>query len=126
MMIYTTYFGNLKKLPKNIIPISICGKAPNWWTGLQYKKLAPKYQFFMEWKKNKDNSYYIEHYNEEVLNGLQASEVVADLKHLCDKSMYSDCDIALVCYEKPEDFCHRHLVANWLEENGYECKEWTC
>lgn len=44
-MLYTTYFGNLKKLPKNIIPISICGKAPNWWTGRQYKKLAPKYDF---------------------------------------------------------------------------------
>lgn len=36
-MIYTSYFGKLKNLPKEIIPISICGKAPDWWTGLQYK-----------------------------------------------------------------------------------------
>ena len=123
-MIYTSYFGNLKKLPENIIPISICAKAPDWWKGLQYKKLAPKYQFFMEWKKNKDNNYYIEHFNEEVLKGLEASEVVMELKHLCGKSMYTNIDIVLLCYEKPEDFCHRHLVAEWLNQNGFRCKEW--
>jgi uncharacterized protein (DUF488 family) len=32
-------------------------------------------------------------------------------------------NIALVCYEKPTDFCHRHLVADWLKEHGYECEE---
>ena len=51
-MIYTTYFAKLKDLPDYIIPISICGKAPDWYKGLQYKKLAPKYDFFMKWKKN--------------------------------------------------------------------------
>ena len=33
--------------------------------------------------------------------------------------------IALVCYEKPSDFCHRHLVADWFNKNGIECKEFT-
>lgn len=28
-MIYTTYFANLKKLPKDIFPISIAGKTPD-------------------------------------------------------------------------------------------------
>lgn len=51
-MIYTTYFAKLKSLPNNIIPISICGKAPNWYTGLQYKKLAPKFDFFYEVERN--------------------------------------------------------------------------
>lgn len=50
-MIYTTYFSKVKKLPKNVIPISICGKAPDSWTGLQYKKLAPKFSFFKVWKE---------------------------------------------------------------------------
>lgn len=40
-MIYTTYFAKLKSLPKDIIPISICGKAPTGYKGLEYKKLAP-------------------------------------------------------------------------------------
>ena len=32
MNIYTSYFAKLKKLPDNIIPISICAKVPNWYT----------------------------------------------------------------------------------------------
>ena len=57
-MIYTSYFAKLKSLPDNIAPISICGKAPDWYKGLQYKKLAPKYDFFIKWKCNRDNDYY--------------------------------------------------------------------
>lgn len=40
-MIYTTYFAKLKSLPKDIVPISICGKAPIWYSGIQYKKTCP-------------------------------------------------------------------------------------
>ena len=29
-MIFTSYFGKLSKLPSNVVPISICGKAPDW------------------------------------------------------------------------------------------------
>ena len=47
-MIYTSYFAEIEYLPKDILPISICGKAPEWYTGIQYKVLAPKYKFFME------------------------------------------------------------------------------
>lgn len=81
-MIYTTYFAQLRNLPENIIPVSICGKAPSWYTGLQYKKLAPKYDFFMEWKKNHDNDYYIKCFNEQVLGALSANDVILDLSRM--------------------------------------------
>lgn len=135
-MIYTTYFANLRKLPDNIIPISICGKAPTWYHGLQFKQLAPKYDFFMKWKETHDNDYYINSFHEKVLNPLEASEVVYDLyskigidlsEHGVDfsneNSLNGEKHIALVCYEKPGDFCHRHLVAEWLNANGFPCKE---
>ena len=113
-MIYTTYFAKLKSLPKDVLPISICGKAPTWYTGLQYKKLAPKYDFFMEWKQNHDNDYYIKCFNEQVLDKL---DILTVLRNLIDM-MNGECKhIALVCYEKPTDFCHRHLVAEWLENS---------
>ncbi len=118
-MIYTSYFAKLKSLPDNIIPISICGKAPDWYKGLQYKKLAPKYDFFMKWKENHDNEYYIKCFNEQVLDKLNVEDVVSELVDL-----HSGIDIALICYEKPTDFCHRHLVAKWLNDNGFACKEW--
>lgn len=28
-----------------------------------------------------------------------------------------------LCYEKPSDHCHRHLIRDWLNQNGVECKE---
>jgi uncharacterized protein YeaO (DUF488 family) len=118
IMIYTSYFAKLRKLPETIIPISICGKAPDWYKGLQYKKLAPKYEFFMQWKQNHDNEYYIKCFNEQVLSNLSAETIVSELENMADNK-----DIALICYEKPSDFCHRHLVAKWLCDNGIECKE---
>ena len=112
MLIYTSYFGNLKNIPKDIIPIAICGKSPDWYNGIEYKKLAPKYGFFQGWKKNGDNNYYIEHFNKEVLDKLSAATVYEELEGLCDGWA-----CALICYEKPKDFCHRHLIADWLETN---------
>lgn len=118
-MIYTSYFGRMKKIPQDIIPISICGKAPEWYKGIEYKKLAPKYGFFIEWKRNKDNAFYIQHFREEVLNQLSITEVIEDLEKLSHGK-----SIVLLCYEKPKDFCHRHLVATWFNKNGIECAEW--
>ena len=123
-MIYTSYFAKLRSLPDNIIPISICGKAPEWYKGLQYKKVAPKYDFFMKWKQNHDNDYYIKCFNEQVLSTLNATSVVEDLKRLANVTDLENNDIALICYEKPTDFCHRHLVAEWLKNNNIPCEEW--
>ena len=112
MLIYTSYFGKLKTLPKDVVPIAICGKSPDWYKGIRYKKLAPKFNFFQEWKKTGDNDYYIEHFNKEVLEPLDAAVVYEELESLCDGWA-----CALICYERPEAFCHRHLVAEWLETN---------
>ena len=121
---YTGYFAKLKKYESTgLIPISICGKAPDWYQGLQYKKLAPKWEFFNEWKNGKhkgDNDYYIAHFKSEVLDNLDINEV---LDSLCSHGALNK--IILICYEKPADFCHRHLVADWLNENGIECTEFS-
>ena len=84
------------------------------------KKLAPKYDFFMKWKENHDNDYYICCFDNQVLSVLNPTQVVADLT-----AMAAGRDVALICYEKPTDFCHRHLVAEWLQKNGYNVQEWS-
>ena len=121
-MIYTSYFAKLRSLPDYIVPISICGKAPEWYQGLQYKKLAPKYDFFMEWERNKDNNFYIKYFQEQVLDKLNPIDVTLDLSKMAYGNI-GEKDIALICYEKPSDFCHRHLVADWFNKNGVCCKE---
>lgn len=124
-MIYTSYFAKLKSLPDNIIPISICAKAPAWYKGLQYKKLAPAYDFFMEWKKTHDDDYYIKCFKEQVTDKLVPKNVVNELSEMMHDLGFNEEDICLICYEKPSDFCHRHLVVKWLNNNGFRCEEWS-
>lgn len=135
-MIYTTYFANLKNLNRyTSCPIAICGKSPASYHGLEYKKLAPKYWFFKEWKKTHDNDFYIKYFNEEVLNQTSLAAVMEDLRQLLNNIYNLDIgkvnkwwehvpfDIYLVCYEKPGDFCHRHLVADWMIKGGINVQE---
>ena len=118
-MIYTTYFAKLRKLPDNIEPISIAIYPIRNWSGKQYKKLAPTAQILSDYKKTGDEIAYTEKYQTR-LSRLDADEVVKELRALA-----KDKDIALVCYEKPSDFCHRHLVAKWLKAEGYEVEEFV-
>lgn len=128
-MIYTSYFSKISKFPKGCRFVSICGKAPTWYRGAQYKKLAPKFWFFQKYKEDNDSDYYTEQYYKEVLDPLNPDMVVRFLCRLVyfdaknNISTDEDTHIVLLCYEKPGDFCHRHLVAEWLTNNGYPCKE---
>lgn len=123
---YTGYFAKIKTYEKaGLIPIAICGGIPKWYKGLWYKKLAPKWSFFNEWKNGTeykgDNDYYICHFNNEVLDKLSVLQVIEDLQKIANTK---DTDkIILLCYEKPGDFCHRHLVADWLTKNGLKTIE---
>lgn len=114
MQIYTSYFAKSKDLPKDISQIAICGGVPFWWKGIWYKKVAPRIKFFQEWKKNHDNEFYIKHFNDEVLSQRNPDDVVKELFAMANGAE----KICLMCYEKPEDFCHRHLVADWINKTG--------
>ena len=127
-MIYTSYFAKLRSLPKDIIPISICAKAPSWYNGLQYKQLAPSYDILMKYKQDGDVEDYTINFYKNILGRLNPAETVFNLCKLASGGEdldYYHKDICIICYEKPLDFCHRHLVAEWLRKYGYECNEWT-
>lgn len=117
-MIYTSYFAKLKALPANCVPVSICAKPPNWYTGVQYKQLAPQYNTLIQYKHSGNESEFIERYCKETLASLDYREVMADLQRLVGNK-----HAVLLCYEKAEDFCHRHLVSIWLNENGVDSQE---
>ena len=121
MKIWTTYYAGLRKLPRHILPVSIAGWPPKGWKGEEYIKVAPRRSFFREYKETGDQESYTINYYVTVLLELSKESVVKDLENIL--SRHPECtEIALVCYEKPEDFCHRHILAAWLEE--YNIKEW--
>jgi len=100
--------------------VSIAKFSPTSFKGRTYRKLAPPYWLLNHYKKTNDKEYYIEHYYEEILNNLNAQEVYEELGE----------DVVLLCYERSDNFCHRHLVAEWfekelgikIEERKYESK----
>jgi hypothetical protein len=117
MEVYTSYFGMKANIEKeDILPVSIALWKPRWYEGLEYKKIAPK-AFML--RGDYDQDEYIRFYEQWVLNKLNVDEVIKDLERLGDGK-----DIALLCYEKPGEFCHRHLFAEWmLEQTGWEIEE---
>ena len=130
-MIYTSYFGNIKKILSehpDAVLISIAGKSPDWFNGLEYKKLAPKYNWWKEWhEKFKDDYespdsqlFYAMKYAETVLNTLDAHAVKCDLYNMANSR-----DVFILCYEIPTKFCHRQLVREWLTSESIQCTEWT-
>ena len=79
--------------------------------GKYYQPLAPKKEFWRKWKDNRgivpeeeNNRFYIEHYFDEVLKNLDPEKVYNELNNTI-----------LLCYEDNNEFCHRHIVAAWLE-----------
>ena len=123
-MIYTSYFGKLKSLPKNIVPVAICGSLPEWYHGAWYKKLAPTWKIWKYWNETHDEIRYRETYFPIVLAKLNQDTVVQELNEFI-RNYPLGTEIALICYEKPENFCHRHLVAEWLQEAGYQVQEYN-
>ena len=114
-MIYTGYYARLKDYEKaGLTPVSIAGKAPEFYKGLQFKKFAPTWEIFSRWKSGEiDNFQYTDEFNSKVLDKLDKEEVKDFLNSF-------ETDIVLLCYEKSGDFCHRHIVADWIEANFYK------
>lgn len=120
MKIYTSYFANMKRIKEkfpNVFFISIAAKKPDYIDIMEYKKLAPKFSFWKIWKNNISkkgiNDYYIAEYQKQVLSLLNPKIVLYELEKMTSKSEM----VVLLCYEKPKDFCHRHIVADWITKN---------
>lgn len=111
MKAYTSYFANIRNLDMGKCT-AICQWKPAWYTGDWYRKVAPTKELVLDWKANHNEERYIRIYKEQVLDKLDPQEV---LKRLDGR--------ILLCYERPADFCHRHLLAQWLREHGMECVE---
>jgi hypothetical protein len=105
----TSYFANMSNIGN---PLSISGEAPEWYTGPQYRVLAPKWNFFKKYKSGEiDETGYIVEYYKQVLDALDPYHIYSYLTGKYDN------DVVLLCYEDPGVFCHRRIVADWFENH---------
>lgn len=83
-------------------------QSARYWNGKKYPPLYPSWELI----GINDREEYERRYKEEVLSKLDPLEVYSDLGE----------DAILLCHESiakiesGEEFCHRHMVAKWLEE----------
>lgn len=106
----TSYFSSTAlKFSKSKL-ISIARKPPSWFALKHsiYYPLCPTWDLIMNYKSGKISSeQYTRIYYEQILNKLDAAKVYQELGD----------DSILICYEKSGEFCHRHIVGNWLMSN---------
>lgn len=121
-MIYTSYFAKSSKLPKDTLPISIACKSPLGWRGISLLALAPTPTILKNYKTNQDIGQYKKQYNREILSKLKPDAVVQQLDAIARYTGKSS--VCLFCWEGADKFCHRHLVAEWLQEAGYTVVEY--
>ena len=121
MNIYTSYFANVKQLQEMGFDNLWCvaGYAPKFFHDMPnakfYPNLAPRKLWWQEWHDRKlGEDWYAQKYNETVLSKLNPEKVVEELGD----------GAVMLCYENPKDFCHRHLIADWIVKNtGVEVEE---
>ena len=102
----TSNFKNIKNL-KTFASISLY--SPSWYVGAEFKTLAPTKDLLLDFHNGLSKEDYELRFQLEVLSKLNAKDVFEKITKQCGN------DVVLLCYENPGDFCHRRLVANWLE-----------
>lgn len=117
MKFYTSYFGRLGALRQaGIVPICIARGIPKFYGGSVEQSVAP-YSWML--KGGITREQYIDAYLYKVLKNVDPNKFLLKCEEISQGR-----DVALLCYEKPTDFCHRHLLAEWIEkETGVEVKE---
>lgn len=116
MKIYTSYFGNSRKLnAAGIKIICVAIGRPRFIKAPQMLNVCPT-RYMVSGPCSREE--YLRLYDQ-ILAKQDAHQVVNQIEMLSEGQ-----DVALCCYEKPGDFCHRHILAKWITDNtGIEVKE---
>lgn len=118
MKIYTSYFGNKRKLEANgIVPVGICLYRPRYFNGVNFSCVAPTRELFN--MSEAPDEVYVPKFKKDVLSKVSPGDFVQQLE-----SVSGGKDVALCCYEKDNSQCHRKIVGEWLQEQlGIEVEE---
>lgn len=114
MKVYTSYYAKISRNPMGLVPVSISTSTPTWfpWITEEIRCLVPGWELVNGIKTGSiTQEEYTERYKEK-LASLSKDAIWEQLKSISEANGCRD--LVLLCYEKVGDFCHRHLVADWL------------
>ena len=107
--IYTGYYG--KRLEYNAIKVAVSRTLPIGWMNLVYQSLSPSNKLLNQYRENLINRDEFKELYLKEINRLDKKEVYEYFNELLKYD-----NVVLLCYEKPYQFCHRHILAEWLKE----------
>lgn len=109
----TLWTGSFARLKGRTVPVvSIAAKLPPGWKGVPvYKRLAPP--LWIARLKDRPREF-VREYNRHVLSKVNPEKVLDMLS-----------GYVMLCSARPNEFCHRRIVAEWLERStGVTVPEW--
>ena len=110
---FTSYFAVYRGPTE--LGVCIALMKPRWHKGPSYPDLFPTPEIFQRYRNSHDIESYAKAYRADVLDKLDAKKVYDDLKGK-----------VVLCYETSDKFCHRHIIADWIEEKiGIHVSELT-
>jgi len=111
-MIYSSYFAKVNKIPYDWY--GICRRPPKFVVDRNVYELAPSGDLLNRYKSGKISlpAYFNYFYDE-----LTAKKDIITDK--IDSLLVKSADIVLCCYERDYLSCHRKVVLEFLENNGY-------
>ena len=111
------YTSNYARSGRNSHAVSISASAPDYYAGEHISSLVPTWHMIREYKSGRMSK---EEYSQlyialmKARNGT-AEEIYNSIPH----------KTIMLCYEKPGDFCHRRVLADWIEDEiDVKIPEW--
>lgn len=110
-MIYTGYYGGLTRIVADIAKVQVSNSAPVS-VDIKFEKAIPDWAFIV--KPYKDGLITKEEYEQRYT--LQLDKFRENILGVIKYFSSTDKDYILLCYEKPGDFCHRHILADYINK----------
>lgn len=105
--LFTSYYARSGKRPG---AISISAKSPFYFAGPAQRLLAPSWELLGAYKDGQVDAYgYTEWFGRLMKERQLTPQSVIDMM---------DDNAIMLCYEGPGKFCHRHIVAAWINQSG--------
>lgn len=113
MDVRTGYFAKVKKYEDSgYLVVSIARTSPKFYNGLFSYHLAPTSKLLWAYKNGEvDEDEYTRQYMDYLDEELVVDEVSRYMK-LAETQ--GKCGVVFVCWERADAFCHRHLLAKYL------------
>jgi hypothetical protein len=118
--LYTSRWANRELAHLDVVPVGISRGVPRWRTPYRYKLLrllAPSREAFGISEPQEFERAYRAGLEKIGLEG-----IVSELWRISEE--HGGRPLVMLCWERPGEFCHRRVLADWIEKNvGVEVPE---